>query len=69
MRYHVIDMNGPMDIEAGFIVSTLLPGDERVKPGILPAGNYATLSYTSSGLADNKALIGWARANGYAWDH
>lgn len=68
LRYHVIDMNGPMDIEAGFIVPAPLPGDERVKPGLLPAGNYATLIYTGSGMAGNKALITWAKANGYAWD-
>lgn len=68
LRYHVIDMNGPMDIEVGFMISTPLPGDERVKPGILPAGNYATLIYAGSGLASNKALITWAKANGFAWD-
>jgi effector-binding domain-containing protein len=68
LRYHVIDMNGPMDIEVGFVVSKHLPGDERVKPGVLPSGNYATLTYSGSGLAGNKALIGWAKENSIAWD-
>lgn len=68
LRYHVIDMNGPMDIEVGFVVSKHLPGDERVKPGVLPSGNYANLTYSGSGLAGNKALIGWANNNGIAWD-
>ena len=68
LRYHVIDMNGPMDIEVGFMVSAHLPGNERVKPGMLPAGRYASLIYTGSGMAGNKALIGWAQENGIAWD-
>jgi effector-binding domain-containing protein len=68
LRYHVIDMNGPMDIEVGFMVSEYFPSDERVKSGVLPSGNYATLTYSGSGLAGNKALIGWAKDNGVAWD-
>ncbi len=68
LRYFVIDMNGPMDVEVGFVVSRHLPGDERVKPGVLPSGNYANLTYRGSGLAGNKALIGWAKENNVAWD-
>lgn len=68
LRYHVIDMQGPMDIEVGFVVLTHLPGDERIKPGVLPAGRYASLIYTGSGMPGNKALIGWAQTNGIAWD-
>ena len=68
LRYYVINMNGPMDIEVGFMVPTPLPGDDKVKPGVLPAGRYAILTYSGSGLAGNKALMGWAKANGIAWD-
>jgi effector-binding domain-containing protein len=68
LRYHVIDMNGPMDVEVGFMVSKHLPDDERVKSGVLPAGRYANLTYTGSGLAGNKALIGWVNDNGIAFD-
>jgi len=68
LRYHVIDMNGPMDIELGFMVATHLPGDGRVQPGVLPAGRYAGLIYTGSGLAGNKALLNWAKAQGLTWD-
>jgi effector-binding domain-containing protein len=68
LRYHVIDMAGPMDIELGFMVSAPLPGDERVKPGVLPAGRYASLIYTGSGLAGNKALLNWGKAQGLTWD-
>ncbi len=38
LRYHVIDMAGEMDIEVGAPVATPLPGDDRVRPGLLPAG-------------------------------
>ncbi len=68
LRYHVIDMNGGMDIEVGFVVTTPLTGDGRVQPGWLPAGRYASLIYTRTGMAANKALIGWAKENGVVWD-
>ena len=38
LRYHVIDMEGVMDIELGFMVRKPLRGDDRVKPGVLPQG-------------------------------
>lgn len=68
LRYHVIDMRGEMDVEVGRPVAVALPGDGRVAPGLLPAGRYASLVFSGSGLAGNKALIEWARANGIAWD-
>ncbi len=66
LRYHVIDMDGPMDIEVGFMVPSPLPGDGRVKPSVLPSGRYASLTYTRSGMQGNKALIGWAKDYGVA---
>jgi hypothetical protein len=39
-----------------------------VSAGVLPAGRYASLVYSGSGLAGNKALIIWPKANGIAWD-
>ena len=68
LRLHVIDMAGPMDIEVGFIVSEAQSGDERVKPGLLPGGRYASLVYTNSGMAANKALLNWGRKHGLTWD-
>lgn len=68
LRFHVIDMEGEMDIESGFPVKAHLPGDARVKPGMIPAGRYASLIYTGSGYSGNKALIEWAKANGIEWD-
>ena len=68
LRYHVIDMQGEMDIEVGIPVTEPHAGDERVTPGEIPAGRYASLIFTGSGLAGNKALVEWAKANGVAWD-
>jgi effector-binding domain-containing protein len=68
LRYHVIDMSGDMDIEVGIPVTQALPADGQVQPGKLPAGRYASLIYSGSGYAGNKALIEWAKANGIAWD-
>lgn len=67
-RYYVIDMQDIMDIEVGCITGAPLPGDARVQPGGLPAGRYASLVYTGSGLKGNKALLDWAHTNGLQWD-
>ena len=63
LRYYVIDMKGPMDIEVGFITKQPQSGDQRVKPGLLPAGRYANLVYTGNGLRGNKTLLDWAKQN------
>ncbi len=68
LRYHVIDMEGEMDIEFGVLGVDGVPGDGRVRPGVIPAGRYASLVYTGSGLQGNRKLIEWAKANGIAWD-
>ena len=57
-----------MDIEVGFPVTTPLPGDERVKPGKIPAGRFASLIFQGNGYTGNKTLIEWARDNGLKWD-
>lgn len=68
LRYYQIDMKGQMDIEVGFMVATHVLGNERIKPGLLPAGRYANLIYSGKGLAGNKALLGWAQQNNVALD-
>ncbi len=73
LRFYVIDMAGEMDIEVGIPVAAALPtvtlpGGEQMRSGVIPAGRYASLVYSGSGLAGNKALIEWAGANGIAWD-
>jgi effector-binding domain-containing protein len=63
LRYHVIDMDGIMDMELGFMVHAPRSGDERVKPGVLPNGRYAHVTYTRYALRGNKALLGWIHEN------
>ena len=61
LRYHVIDMNGLMDVEAGFVVTAPQRGDERVNSGVLPAGRYAHLTYSRYALRGNQALLLWVK--------
>ncbi len=68
LRYHVIDMEGEMDIEVGFPVKSPMPEDGRMMPGVLPAGRYASLIYVGSGYTGNKVLVEWAKAEGLKWD-
>jgi effector-binding domain-containing protein len=68
LRFHVIDMEGEMDIEVGVPVAKAMPGDDRVKAGIIPAGRYASLIYIGNGYTGNKTLVEWAKANHVAWD-
>jgi effector-binding domain-containing protein len=70
IRYHVINMLALMDIELGVPVATALPEDGRIRPGVLPAGRYATLTYTGieNGIAGNAALLDWGKQQGLAWD-
>ncbi|WP_037266151.1 GyrI-like domain-containing protein [Kibdelosporangium aridum] len=68
-RLHVIDMDGPMDVELGVI--TEHQGDDRVRSGVLPAGNYASLTYVNHARRANRTLVEWIRDNGYkadSWD-
>ena len=68
LRLHVIDMNGPMDIEAGYFTRRPCHGHGRIKPGSMPAGRYATLTYKDHSLRANRALIEWARDSGIEFD-
>src|SRR4051812_27138731 len=67
-RFYIIDMKGKMDIEAAIPVAAPMEADGRVEPRVLPAGRYASLIYTGSGLTGNKTLIEWARGQGLEWD-
>jgi effector-binding domain-containing protein len=68
LRLHVIDMNGPMDIEAGYFTRIPSEGHGRIKPGSMPAGRYAALTYRDHSLRANRALIAWAHDNGLEFD-
>ena len=68
LRLHVIDMNGPMDLEVGYFTDGACQGGGRVQPARMPAGRYATLTYRDHSLRANRALIEWARDNGVELD-
>jgi hypothetical protein len=59
LRLHVIDMSGPMDIEVGFLTpGRRIDGDDRVRAAVLPAGDYATLTYRDHAIAP--AVLCWS---------
>jgi effector-binding domain-containing protein len=69
-KYDVIDMPR-LEMELGFVTREPVAGNDRVKSGVLPAGTYATVTYTGpyDGLMDATALlIGWARQEEVEWD-
>ncbi len=70
IRYHVINMTEMMDIELCVPVARPVTGDERVKPGALPGGQYAALDYTGvrNGIKANAALLDWGARQGLVWD-
>lgn len=61
LRYHVVDMQGLMDVEAGFVVTAPPLREERVNSGVLPAGRYAHLTYSRYALRGNQALLLWVK--------
>lgn len=63
LRYYHCDMSVMMDIEAGLILPESHLGEGNIKPGTLPGGQYATLTYRGNGLRGNQALMKWANDN------
>lgn len=70
MRFHVIDMANQIDMEIGVPVASPQQGDDRVKPGAVPAGRYASLIYTgvADGVPANAALLDWCANQGLKLD-
>lgn len=70
LRFHVIDMPDRLQIEAGLPVLRAPRADAGIAPGILPAGRYATSTFTgaSHGVEANKQLINWITAQGETID-
>jgi effector-binding domain-containing protein len=68
LRYHVIDMDGEMDIAVGIPVAASIEPDGHVAPDVLPAGRYASLVYVGHGLPANKTLLNWVHANNLKLD-
>jgi hypothetical protein len=65
MRLHLVDMKGIMQIEVGLVVPGPLTGDQRVRPGVIPAGDYATLTYRGEDVRSNGHLIDWVAEQGH----
>jgi len=71
IRYLVINMATKLEIELGFPVAKEMPGEGMVTTGVLPAGHYASLTYTGdySGLmAANATLLEWGAKKNLKWD-
>jgi effector-binding domain-containing protein len=67
LRLHVIDMTGDMDIEVGAL-GVDDPGDDRVRRGTQPAGDYAVLAYRGSSMQANRMLLAWPAGIGREFD-
>jgi len=67
LRLHVVDMAADMEIEVG-VMGVAADGDERVRPGTIPAGDYALLVYRGSSLQANRMLLGWVDASDRRFD-
>ena len=68
LRLHVIDMEGPMDLEAGYFTVGYVQLDHpRLRSGSMPAGRYATLSYKNHARRANGALQDWAATTAWSW--
>lgn len=70
-RYHLIDMEQQLDVEAGVPVAAAPTGDGEILTGVLPAGRYATVTHV--GHPDDLVrvtgeLLGWAAEHGLRWD-
>ena len=70
MRMHVVNMEGEMDMEVGVPVEAPAPGNDRIRPGVLPSGRYASLIYrdVKQGYPANAALLDWGAKQGLVFD-
>jgi hypothetical protein len=69
LRLHVVDMDGPMDLEAGYFTAGPTHIDHsRLRSGSLAAGSYATMKYQDHARRANQALQDWAHDNGLVLD-
>ena len=71
IRYHVIDMDGELDIEVGVPIARSAAGDRRVQAGSLPAGRYTSLIHTGPYdqlVQANRALLDWIASTGATID-
>jgi effector-binding domain-containing protein len=70
-RYHRIDMERELIVEAGVPVGAAVPGTGDIAAGVLPAGRYATVTHAGhpQELVDVTAnLLDWAKRHGLEFD-
>jgi effector-binding domain-containing protein len=70
-RYHVIDMERLLQVEAGVPVEAPVEDEGDVRTGTLPAGQFVVMTHTGAPdtlMAATAELLGWAEARGLTWD-
>jgi effector-binding domain-containing protein len=66
--YRSMNEQKELECEAGFTVSVPIAGNDRVRPGIFPAGTYASIIYTGDFkdmMQGHMALEQWIREKGF----
>lgn len=70
-KYNVINMPGPMHLEAGVPIAERVEGDDAVRTGELPAGRYVTVRHVGhpdSLMQATGDLLAWAEGEGLEFD-
>jgi effector-binding domain-containing protein len=70
-RYHVIDMERQLQVEAGVPVASPVEGDGAIQAATLLAGRFAVMTHTGAPntlVSATGELLDWARARGLDWD-
>jgi len=71
VRYHVVDMDGELELEPGVPTSPGVADDDRVRAGTLPAGRWATLLHVGPYdqlVGANAELQRWVSEQGLTFD-
>ena len=70
-RYHVVDMEGQLEVEVGVPVASAIHDDGDIRAGTLPAGRFAVMTHTGAPdtlVAATADLLAWAQERGLTWD-
>lgn len=70
-KYDVINMPGPMHIEAGVPIAEEVAGDDAVSAAVLPAGRYVTVRHVGHPdtlMQATADLLAWADEQGLEFD-
>ena len=70
-KYDVINMPGPMHLQAGVPIAEPVEGDDAVSTGELPAGRYVTVrhhGHPDTLMQATADLLAWAEGEGLEFD-